>query len=139
MQIYFTKMFYLSTFDCERTLAAKLFVSSEYLLLCNTRDAISSIAAPVCFDATRCERTLAASDFWIFEELLLFNALEALDAIALLLVFRFMFFLLLEFNFFFCLVVNINSIFNINAINYPASHHAEFNKIVNAIYTTHFF
>lgn len=32
----FTKIFYLSTFDCERTLAAKLFVSSEYLLLCNT-------------------------------------------------------------------------------------------------------
>ena len=132
-------MFYLSIFDCERTLAAKLFVSSEYLLLCNTRDAIYSIAAPVCFDATRCERTLAASDFWIFEELLLFNALEALDAIALLLVFRFMFFLLLEFNFFFCLVVNINLIFNINAIDYPSPHHAEFNKIVNAIFSIHFF
>lgn len=75
----------------------------------------------------------------IIEELLLFNALEALDAIALLLVFRFMIFLLLEFNFFFCLVVNINLIFNINAIDYPSTHHAEFNKIVDAIFSIHFF
>lgn len=85
------------------------------------------------------ERTLAASDFWIFEELWLFNIFEALDAIALLLVFRFIIFLLLKFDFFFCFVVNVNLIFNINAIDYPSSHHAEFNKIVNAIFSIHFF
>ena len=61
----------------------------------------------------------------IFEALLLVSALEAFDAIELLLVFRFIITLLLEFNFFFSLVVNVNLIFNINAIDYPSTHHAE--------------
>ena len=115
---------YRSTFDWERTLAAKLFVSSEYLLLCSTREAISSITTPVCFDVERCESTLAASDFWIFEVLLLVKTLEAFEAIELLLVFRFIIFLHLEFDFFFSLIVNVNLVFNNNAIDYPSTHHA---------------
>ena len=40
---------YLFLSDCERTLAAKLFVVPEYLLLFITIDAFASIALPVIF------------------------------------------------------------------------------------------
>ena len=54
---------YLFLSDCERTLAAKLFVVPEYLLLFITIDAFASIALPVIFPVFLCDNTLAANDF----------------------------------------------------------------------------
>ena len=53
---------YLFLSDCERTLAAKLFVVPEYLLLFITIDAFASIALPVIFPVFLCDNTLAAND-----------------------------------------------------------------------------
>ena len=68
---------YLFLSDCERTLAAKLFVVPEYLLLFITIDAFASIALPVIFPVFLCDNTLAANDFWIWEllfDLIIFEA-----------------------------------------------------------------
>ena len=54
---------YLFLSDCESTLAAKLFVVPEYLLLFITIDAFVSIALPVIFPVFLCDNTLAANDF----------------------------------------------------------------------------
>ena len=56
-------IYYLFLSDCERTLAAKLFVVPEYLLLFITIDAFVSIALPVIFPVFLCDNTLAANDF----------------------------------------------------------------------------
>ena len=70
-------IYYLFLSDCERTLAAKLFVVPEYLLLFITIDAFVSIALPVIFPVFLCDNTLAANDFWIWEllfDLMIFEA-----------------------------------------------------------------
>ena len=68
---------YRDLFDCERMLAAKLFVCAEYLLLRNTCDALFSIAAPVCLCEFLCDKTLAANDFCVTDVPLLLNDFAA--------------------------------------------------------------
>jgi hypothetical protein len=72
-------MHYLFLFDCDNIDAARVFVSSLYLLLFNTLDAFVSMSAPVCFEVFDCESTDAAKLFAVTDEVLSFNVFTAKD------------------------------------------------------------
>ena len=65
--LFIIQLCYLFLSDWESTLAARLFVVSEYLLLFNTIEAFVSISFPVMFPEFLWDKTLAANDFWIWE------------------------------------------------------------------------